>query len=132
MSDNEDATAALGHSEELSVKHSVSEPVPDFCQRPEEGSKIFSSVRRQDTGDVFENDPTRFKPVSKPNKINGESAARICRAHPSSGDGEGLARCSADEQVDGSGVGSDLSKISIFFHLRKSLPQDGVAEIIYF
>jgi hypothetical protein len=44
MSDNEHTAAALGHSEELSVQHSVSEPIPEFCQRPEEGAKIPSTA----------------------------------------------------------------------------------------
>lgn len=44
MSDNEDAAAALGDSEVLSVKHSVGPPVPEFAQRPEEGTKVSSSV----------------------------------------------------------------------------------------
>jgi hypothetical protein len=43
-SDNEDATAALWNSEELSVKHSVSEPIPEFNQAPENGTKVPSSV----------------------------------------------------------------------------------------
>jgi hypothetical protein len=42
--DNEDSTATLRDSEVLSVQHSVSEPIPEFDQRPEEGTKIFSSV----------------------------------------------------------------------------------------
>lgn len=42
--DNEDATAALGNSEVLSVKNSVGEPIPEFDQHPEEGAKIPSSV----------------------------------------------------------------------------------------
>ncbi len=44
-SDNEHATAPLWNSKVLSVKNSVGEPIPEFCQHPEEGSKIFSSVR---------------------------------------------------------------------------------------
>ena len=43
MSDNEDAAALLGHSEVLSVQHSVGEPVPEFPKRPEEGAKVPSS-----------------------------------------------------------------------------------------
>jgi hypothetical protein len=34
MSDNEDAAAALGHSEELSVQDSPGATIPEFCQRP--------------------------------------------------------------------------------------------------
>lgn len=42
--DNEDTAAPLWNSEELSVKNSVGEPIPEFCQRPEEGTKVPSSV----------------------------------------------------------------------------------------
>jgi hypothetical protein len=51
-SDNEDTSPALRdgsgpspHSHELSVQHSVREPIPEFAQRPEEGAKVPSSVR---------------------------------------------------------------------------------------
>jgi hypothetical protein len=44
-SDNEHAAASLGHSEVLSVKHSVGEPIPEFDQAPENGTKVPSSVR---------------------------------------------------------------------------------------
>ena len=40
MSDNEDAASALGHSEELSVQDSPGATIPEFCQRPQDGSKI--------------------------------------------------------------------------------------------
>jgi hypothetical protein len=43
--DNEDSTAALGDSEVLCVEHAISEPVAEFDQRPEEGTKVPSSVR---------------------------------------------------------------------------------------
>ena len=41
--DNEDSTATLGDSEVLSVQDSVSEPIPEFDQRPEEGTKVPST-----------------------------------------------------------------------------------------
>jgi hypothetical protein len=44
MSDKEDATAALGHSEELSVQNPVGEPIAEFSQRPDDGTQIPSSV----------------------------------------------------------------------------------------
>jgi hypothetical protein len=43
ISDNEDATAALGNSKVLSVTDCVGPPIPEFSQRPEEGTKIPSS-----------------------------------------------------------------------------------------
>jgi hypothetical protein len=42
-SDNEHTAASLGHSEILSVKHSVGEPIPELNQRPEEGTKVPSA-----------------------------------------------------------------------------------------
>ena len=65
MSDNEDATASLGHSDELSVQHSPGATIPEFRQRPEDGTKIPPAVRRQNTGDVFPDDPARPKSASK-------------------------------------------------------------------
>jgi hypothetical protein len=59
MSDNEDATAPLGHSEELSVQHSPGATIPEFRQRPDDETKVPSSIRGQNTGDVFPDDPPR-------------------------------------------------------------------------
>jgi hypothetical protein len=44
MSDKEDATAALGNSEVLSVQHSVGVPIPEVSQRPDDGTHILSVV----------------------------------------------------------------------------------------
>jgi hypothetical protein len=44
VSDNEHTTAALGHSEVLSVQHSIGEPIPELAQAPEEGTKVPSSA----------------------------------------------------------------------------------------
>jgi len=44
VSDNEHTAASLGHSKELSVKNSVGEPIPEFDQPSEEGSKVPSSA----------------------------------------------------------------------------------------
>jgi hypothetical protein len=45
VSDNEHTAAALGHSEVLSVKNSVGEPIPEFDQAPENGTKVPSASR---------------------------------------------------------------------------------------
>jgi hypothetical protein len=44
MSDKEHTAAALGNSEELSVQHSVGEPIPEVSQRPDNGAHVFSVV----------------------------------------------------------------------------------------
>jgi hypothetical protein len=57
-SDNEDATAALWNSQVLSVKHAPGDAIPEFAQRPDDGSHVPPSVRRQKSRDVFEQKPT--------------------------------------------------------------------------
>jgi hypothetical protein len=44
ISDNEHTLAALGQSEILSVKYSVGEPIPDFPQAREDGTKVPSPI----------------------------------------------------------------------------------------
>jgi hypothetical protein len=98
--DNEHTAASLGHSEELSVKHSVGEPVPEFDQAPEDGTKIPSSSRRQDAGDVLPNQPSGPQAVSQPKIFEGQVAAAIRQSASETRDTERLARCSSDQKVD--------------------------------
>jgi hypothetical protein len=65
MRDNEHARPSLSQVEVLSVKNPVGEPIPELCQPSEEGSKRPSSVTRQDTGDIFPNDPARLRSRSQ-------------------------------------------------------------------
>jgi hypothetical protein len=88
MSDNEDATASLGHSEELSVQHSSGATIPEVRQRPDDGAKVPSAVRRQDTRDVFPDSPSGPKTASKLAKLDGQVATRVIQAASPSGDGE--------------------------------------------
>jgi hypothetical protein len=67
MSDNEHATAPLGNSEVLSVKDTIGELIPEFPHRSEKGSKVISSVARQDARDIFPNEPTGPQSLSKLN-----------------------------------------------------------------
>jgi len=98
--DNEYTAASLGHSEILSVKKSVGEPIPEFAQPCEEGSKIPSSVRRQDAGDVFPNQP--LGPISVSNRKVGkhEVATRVSQSCSKSCDAKTLAWGSSHKNVD--------------------------------
>jgi hypothetical protein len=100
MSDNEDAAPPLGHSEELSVQHSPGATIPELRQRPEDGSKVPSAVRRQNAGDVFPDDPARPQSASKAAKLDGQVATRVLQATSPSGDGERLAGSSSGQNVD--------------------------------
>jgi hypothetical protein len=97
---NEDSTTTLGYSKVLSVQHSVGEPIPEFDQRPEEGTKVPPSSRRQDTGDVFPDNPAGLEFVSQPKKGESEVAPGVGKSLAESCDGEGLARSSSDQKVN--------------------------------
>jgi hypothetical protein len=106
-SDNEDTSPALRdgsgpspHSHVLSVKASVAPLVPEFAQRPEEGSKIPSSVARQNTGDIFPHEPSRAQSISDRQVGEHEVSAWVGESLPEAGDAEGLAGRSAHEKVD--------------------------------
>jgi hypothetical protein len=86
MADNEHAATALGYSEVLSVKNPVGEPIPEFCQHPEEGSKIPSSFRRQDAGDVLPYHPPGAIPCSDCTKRKHEVSPRVSKALAKSSD----------------------------------------------
>jgi hypothetical protein len=86
MSDNEDATAPLWNSEELSVQHSVGEPIPEFDQPSEDGSKVPSSVRGQDAGDVLPYHPSGPCPISKPEKLECQVATLVSQSASKAGD----------------------------------------------
>jgi hypothetical protein len=99
MADNEHALPSLGQSEELSVQHSVGEPVPELSQPSEEGSKVPSAVRRQNAMDVLPYDPTGAHSISQSEIDEGQVSTRIRHASSESCDAEGLTRGSSHENV---------------------------------
>jgi len=123
MSDNEEATAPLGHSEELSVQHSPGATIPEFPQRPEDGSKIPSAVRRQNTGDVFPDHPARLQSASKAAKLDGQVATRVPQSASLSGDGERLARSPSDQNVDCARGSINPCEVSTVFDMRIAVRQ---------
>jgi hypothetical protein len=93
-----DGTLIPVHSDVLSVQDSVGPPIPEFPQPPKDGTKRFSSVNRQDTGDVLPDHPVGACFISKSKKGEGQVTARVCQALSESSDREGLAGGSADEK----------------------------------
>src|SRR5262245_1411379 len=91
ISDNEHAAAALWNSEVLSVKNSVGEPIPEFCQPSEYGSKRSSGIDGQDTGDVLPYHPSGPQSASKSKVLKREVAMRIIQSLSLSCNAEGLA-----------------------------------------
>jgi hypothetical protein len=136
MSDNEDAAAALGHSEELSVQNPVRDPIPELDQRPEHGAKCPSSVNRQDTGDVFPYEPAWSEAFSQSEKLQRKVAARVIQSAPLSRDGEGDAGGSSDEKINGSccdapePVTTDGREIAKITNPWKTVRENGAREWI--
>jgi hypothetical protein len=77
-----DGSGPSPHSHVLSVQHSVGPPIPEFAQRPEEGAKVPSSVRGQNTGDVLPDKPSRLEPSSNRKVGEHEAPSRICESLP--------------------------------------------------
>ena len=106
-SDNEHTAPALRdgflvpvHSAPLSVQHPVGPPVPQLPQRPEEGTKVPSSSRRQHAGDVLPDNPSRPKTLSDAKKDKHEVSSGVRESLAEPRDGEGLAGGSSHKNVD--------------------------------
>jgi hypothetical protein len=84
----------------LSVKNAVGEPIPEFCQRPEEGSKIPSSFRRQDSGDVFPYHPLGPQDANKLSESERQVPTRVCQSFSESCDRERLTWGSSDKKLN--------------------------------
>lgn len=130
MSDNEDSTAPLGHSEELSVQHSPGATIPDVRQRPEDGAKVPSAVRRQDAGDVFPDNPARPQSASKAAKLDGQIATRVLQSSSPSGDAETLAGRSARENIDRAGASIDSGEVATVLDIGEVVRQQRRAKRI--
>jgi hypothetical protein len=76
----------LGHSEVLSVKNPVCEPIPQFAHPSKEAGKFESSVRGKDARDVLPNQPLGPIFVSNGKIGKHEVATRVIQSLSESGD----------------------------------------------
>jgi hypothetical protein len=140
MSDNEHTPASLRtspskavHSDVLSVKHSVGEPIPEFDQASEYGTKVPSSSRRQDAGDVLPNQPSGAQALSQPKIFERQVTALVCQSASETCDTERLARCPSDQKVDWLVlVFADRREIAMQRGLRVMVGKDGAGERLDF
>lgn len=100
MSDKEHTAAALGHSEELSVKHSVGETIPEVSQRPEEGAERCPLVLGKYAWHVLPEKPARAKLSHSSDVFEHEATSRIHESAALTRDAEGLAGASPDHKVN--------------------------------
>jgi hypothetical protein len=99
-SDNEHTRASLGQVKELSVQDSVGEPIPEFDQPSEEGTKVPSSVRRQHAGDVLPHHPSGACAIKKLEKLEGQLTALVIHSASKAGDTERLTGSASDKKVN--------------------------------
>jgi hypothetical protein len=127
MSDKEDTLAALGWSEKLKVKHPPGAQIPALLQRPEHGSHVPAGVRRQKSGDVFEDNPARAwaQAGSEVHEAKEKAAPRPGQPGALPGDGKVLAGESSNENVNWSEafcISPDPFRVVVDGHARKVPP----------
>jgi len=89
---------------------------------------------RQDTGDIFPDDPLRAKCASQSEELQREATARVGKSCPEPCDGEGLAGCASDEDVDGWLIVNrvswvdELGEVSMILRLRVVVREDRARE----
>ena len=100
MSHNKEATPPLGDSEMLRVQDPPGEAIPALAKRPEDDFKSQSSVSRQDTGDIFPEEPPGTDAASQSRELQGEVSPGVVETATVAGDTEALARGSSDQKVN--------------------------------
>ena len=70
----------MGDSEILSIENAVGEPIAAFDQRPEDGTKVPSSVTAEYPWDIFPNDPGGSKLVNNLAESEGQVATVIAQS----------------------------------------------------
>jgi hypothetical protein len=103
MSDNEHPTASLGDPEVATVQHPVGPPIPEVAQRPEDGSQVPSSVRRQEASDVLDDAPAGTELSQDAVELPPEPGPFSTQALAMSCDGDVLAGEPSVNKVNGSG-----------------------------
>jgi hypothetical protein len=114
--DNEHSTPSLGHSEESTVQNSPRDlrTIPPFAHFTQDGCEVESSIAREQSWDILENEDGGPKSSNNPHCIMEETAPISCEAGATAGDREILARKAAADDIDGRElIGIDLSDIAV-------------------
>jgi hypothetical protein len=106
--DDEYSSPSLRYAEKSGIEDAVSDSSPELPKPPENRSKISSSVRAEQSGDVFENNEGWIAPVRRfthlphdPDDFPVQSAALALQAGALTRDGEILAGESPDHDING-------------------------------
>jgi len=126
-SDNEHTAASLGHSVVLSVEHPIGPPIPEFFQRPEDGSHVPSSVRRQKSRDVLDENPSGSNLINDTHELVEESAPLASQPSTASSHAEVLAGESSSDKVNSFNVTSERGHIVIKNSIGPVPAKDGLS-----
>lgn len=131
--DKEHSTASLGHSEVPSVQHSPCAEIPAFIQPPNDIGKGSSASDSNRVFDIFPNDPSRVDASHNVTESQRQHTALVIHSALMSLYREGLARRSADDDVDRrERVEVFFGDVSIIWDLGVSLSQQTTAERLNF
>jgi hypothetical protein len=90
----------LGDSEELRVKHTPRQTIPEFIQGVEHNGEVASLTARKEAGDVFENKPSRPKLSQDSDNFPEQAASRAFQSCSFSGHTEILTGESSAKNVN--------------------------------
>lgn len=98
MSDNEETRPCL-RKEIFSVNDLPLSIIPDFIQRPEDGTKRPSAIVREESGDVLKKQIPWPLFLCNPSDLKYPLASAVLKSEPLSSNAESLARESRGKQV---------------------------------
>jgi hypothetical protein len=130
-SDNEHTAASLGHSEVLSVKHTVGPPIPEFSQRPKDGSHVPSSCARQKARDVLDENPSGSALISDTHELVEESGPFASQPSTASSHTEVLAGESSANKVNSLNVTSKGGHIVIQHSIGPVMAKHQLSRFVY-
>jgi hypothetical protein len=112
MADNEHPTAALGHSEVLSVKHPVGPPIPEVRQRPKDDGHVSASVAGEQARDVLDANPAGSAFRKDASELEPQSAPLASQASTTASHAEVLTGESPANKVNwGEGGAADRTDV---------------------
>jgi hypothetical protein len=104
MSDNEHTAASLRHSEVLSVKYRPDHAIPEFGERFDDCLKVSAPSTREESRDIFPNNPVGTALSNEPSIFPPECATVTSQASAVSCDRVILTGESSNENIDSWGI----------------------------
>jgi hypothetical protein len=131
--DNEHSTPSLGHSEISTVQNSPRDlrTIPAFAHFTEDGCEVESSIAREQSWDILENEDGGPKSSNNPHCIMEETAPISCESSALARDRKILTWEPAADDIDGRElVRIDLGDITVDGCVREASAKDGLRGLV--